>query len=409
MTTGNVCRRVLDSALPGGPVWNTNPGGSLDKFFNGTAQNFEDMREIAAAVADVRDPEKTSALSDLEIEFGIVPDENISTATRRQYLAALMGERTILPSAALLEAKLRAAGFDVYVYANEPPIDPATVMAAHAEGYWLVNGPCVVSQGRDYTTTVCSDSSGETTVCDDDGTEDVPDRGATVCAFEGMLREFAVYETPTRYRWPLIFWIAASKSGGETFDDWNMERATVDAWDDGGDASLTKSFEWKASGLRSLEVMATAGWSDPIGPYAEQLRTAIASARTITVSASASATVKAGMVVCDKDGTWDDAGIVTSATGSSGETLTYAASNGVSGVRLYVTTGSAAPVIGDVARFDNLLIDNLTFGSASISDQYRDRFERLVLRYKPLRTWAGVLIEWTTTPPAPGGFDEDDA
>jgi len=75
---------------------------------------------------------------------------------------------------------------------------------------------------------------------------------------------------------------------------------------------------------------------------------------------------------------------------------------------LYVTTGTGAPVLGDYARFDELQIDNLGFVAASISEKWHEKFDRLVLRYKPLRTWAGVLVNWTAPAPVAGPADEDD-
>ncbi len=418
MTTSNISRRVLDASLPNGAIWRVKPEGQFDHFYAGTALNFEVQRLKAAAVQWLRNAIKTTALADLEIEFGVIPDTALTDAQRRAYLRALMGERCVLPSWVNLENKLRAAGFDVRVYPNDPPVDPSTIFATYPEAYYLVNGTVLDYQERDYNTTVNADTGAEpvedrgTTVCADIGTEDIDDRGATVGAFDGMLRYPYEYSHSKRYRWPLIFFIAASRVAGK-FVDWNMEYSTLGAWTVGANANLTKVYAWKTSGIRSLEVMPTAVWVDPIGPYAQQmLETAVPVCHAVKVQAMSSAGFKAGLVVADKDGMWDFAGIVESAAGSAGEELKYNCANGVSGVRLYVT-GAAPPDVGDYARFDDLLIDFSIgppeFVAASISEQWRQKFEKMVLRFKPLRTWAVPIIEWTPVVPAAGPCDEDDA
>ncbi len=415
MAAASICRRVFDSALPSGAIWNIQPGGDLDKFYAGTADNFERMRRKAAAIQFVRDAKSTSLLSDLEIEFGVIPDTALTVAARRTYLAALKAERSCLPAWKVLENKLRAAGFDVRVYPNEPPFDPETIISGYApDAYYLVNGQVLDFQGRDFIDTVNEETGAEpvpdrgTTVCEDTGLEDIPDRGSTIESFSAIIRNLYEYKSPTRYRWPFIFWIAGDKEVKQRFLDWNMEWATLSGWTAGGDANLSKVLTWKHSGIRSLEVMATMGWADPIGPYSEGTLPAIElNAASVRVWCSASAGVKAGLVVCDKDGVWDTAGIRLSATGSTGQQLTYMAANGVSAARLYVTTGTHVPVLGDYARFDEILLDDPAFTLASISEQWRSKFEKLVLRYKPLRTWAGLLIDWTAAP-IPGGFGEDD-
>jgi hypothetical protein len=414
MTTANICRRVLDSALPSGAIWSIAPGGELDQFYHGTAANFEALREKAAAVQWFRNAVKTDALADLEIEFGVIPDEALTSAQRRAYLRALMGERCVLPTHLRLQAKLQEAGFNVQVFPFDPTVDPSKIMTAYS-GYWLVNGDVYNWQDRDWDVTTCDDATdaGESTCCDDAGTEDIPDRGDTVGSFASMERSPYEYQDPHRYRWPLVFWIAEDMDGNEAFADWAMEWATCGAWTGGGGADLSKSLEWKANGIRSLEVMAAPGWSDAIGPYAEQeLDDVITGARTVYVYSMAYdkfGGVKAGLCVCDKDGVWDTAGIVWSASGSAGEELSYSAANGVSAVRLYVGDGTTPVDVGFYARFDNLRFGNPTFIVADISDQWRSKFEKLVLRYKPMRTWAGILVDWTHATPTPGPAEEDDA
>ena len=177
-----VMRRALDAMLPEGTAWKIAPGQDLDKYLDGFCDDLEISREALIDVSNVRNPNKTTELADLEIDFGVIPDDSVSEASRRQYLTAAKGSRGFIPSWERLENKLREAGYDVRVRPNNPPIDPSTTNYMEM----VVNGDSVATQYKDYTATVCDDASdvGETTVCDD--TEDTPveDRGDTVGEFE---------------------------------------------------------------------------------------------------------------------------------------------------------------------------------------------------------------------------------
>lgn len=403
----SLTRVAWDSLLPTGSAWNVESDGDLDKYFDGLALDFEIARSRIVEAEHTRDPEKTSVLSDLEIDFGVLPDTNLTEAQRRAYLAAVMGEIDELPSWERFQAKLRAAGFDVYVYPNDPPIDPSGVATTDQ---LIVNGTCVTEQSKDFASTVCADSSGETTVCADIVTTPASERGSTVGEYDGMIRTEYVYSMPPESRWPFVWFIAASRTSVD-FTDWNMERATVRAWDAYGGAVVSKTTDYKTQGIRSLKVLAGYGWSDPIGPYVEQLLdTPIPGTQTVTVDISgiyysAGGYAHGGLMIRDAAGTWDTAGIVSA---DAPGPLTYVCTNGVSGVRLYLKDELALLAQNDFVCFDNLRVSGTTFTDATISEALRYRFTKLILRYKPVRVWVAALIDWTPIPVVAGGTEEDD-
>jgi hypothetical protein len=118
-------RSILDAMLPKGPIWSPKLGGFLDQFFDGMAENMEQARVFLSELASIRDPENTTVLSDLEKEFGIITNTSISEATRREALKAIVYSQPKIPSEAIIQAALRTAGFDVYVYQNDPAVDPS--------------------------------------------------------------------------------------------------------------------------------------------------------------------------------------------------------------------------------------------------------------------------------------------
>lgn len=118
-------RDVLNALMPDGPIWEPIAGNDFDNLLEGIAANTENVRARIAQLRDLRNPNKTTILSDLEKEYGIIPVSGATTAQRRQRLAATMFNRGELPTYDLLEQKLQAAGFDVYVHENSPAVDPA--------------------------------------------------------------------------------------------------------------------------------------------------------------------------------------------------------------------------------------------------------------------------------------------
>lgn len=131
-------------------LWPKNPFGGIDKegdlykFFEGMAESMQDVYDAADSVAHIRDPRLTANLSDLEREYGIVPDTSLSDAVRRQMLAHVKYHIPNSASWQHLQNALIDAGFSLTVTPNNPVVNPANVSGG--AGDLLVNGPIYISQ-----------------------------------------------------------------------------------------------------------------------------------------------------------------------------------------------------------------------------------------------------------------------
>lgn len=117
-------RDILDALLPGGSIWNVKPDGQMDDLLEALGENDDRLADDLCCLCAIRDPFLTPLLSDLEKEYGVATDLNLSEEDRRLQLASVVyngennGSRTDLQNA------LNDAGFDVQVHENSPAVDP---------------------------------------------------------------------------------------------------------------------------------------------------------------------------------------------------------------------------------------------------------------------------------------------
>lgn len=126
----DLMRAVYDAVMPPGSIWEPEEGEGLDQLLDAMAENSEVVRAYIATLADVRRPSKTALLADLEKEFGIIENTNLTDADRRTQLAAVKFSKGGNGGKDFLEDALQAAGFDVFVYENDPPVDPGGLLDA---------------------------------------------------------------------------------------------------------------------------------------------------------------------------------------------------------------------------------------------------------------------------------------
>jgi len=121
----NISRAVLDSLLPEGSFWTPAAGDDYDLLLNGIADNSEEVYQVLKLLGQIRNPDKTPTIEDLEKEYGITPATLATEAERRSRLKAFIYRRGGTGAFDLLQSKLREAGFDnVYVHVNSPAVDP---------------------------------------------------------------------------------------------------------------------------------------------------------------------------------------------------------------------------------------------------------------------------------------------
>lgn len=99
-------------------------GGGMEGLLLGISDSFDTVHDKLATLADIRNALRTEQLDELEIDFGILPDDTQTDAVRRSRLFARINAEYAASTRDRLEREIRAAGFDLYVHANSPAVDP---------------------------------------------------------------------------------------------------------------------------------------------------------------------------------------------------------------------------------------------------------------------------------------------
>ena len=131
----NIIKDVLLSVLPPGAAWTPKESGYFDSLLSGMAINSEDLRLFLEKLADIRDPQKTDILSDLEKEFGIIPWSGLTEQERRDNLEYHKKNLRSDGTGISLQERLIAAGFDCIVVENTPPVDTDQFVGAQYQAH----------------------------------------------------------------------------------------------------------------------------------------------------------------------------------------------------------------------------------------------------------------------------------
>ena len=121
-------RNILDTWYPDGPPHQPKPDGDMDNFREATGEIIDEIREGVVNTAFIRNPEKTQIFNDLEREYGIVPNPNLTLAERTDLLKVERYKKKTTGNDDDLQEKLDNAGFNLTVYQNSPDgpaVDPA--------------------------------------------------------------------------------------------------------------------------------------------------------------------------------------------------------------------------------------------------------------------------------------------
>lgn len=197
----------LLSLLPKGAAWQPKPGGDFEALLDGIGNCAQEMYWLIDAVAHTRDPYKTTNLSVLEHEYGITPELEADTTTRRLWAALTKYAKATTNSCDQVQARLREAGYSlVNVTPNDPTTDPNPL-----DGTLVVNGPLYESQDPQYL----AQCNGDNTFCGN---------AKAICGYftDTGLTELE-YTIPDVYKcWRFVFWITGPI---EYADDPGVERA----------------------------------------------------------------------------------------------------------------------------------------------------------------------------------------
>lgn len=220
-------RRVIDVVLPKGSAWRLAPGLDLDLMYDGMASSFETVRLFLADLTTVRDPKKTDFLIDLEREFGVLTNFNLTEKQRRDQLSSIVFNRQRNGSIDSMQQALDDAGFNVQVHENSPAVDPELFFSG---AFQMVAGGGSGYAGR--SDAYAGESGGELLVNGDIfTTEKIPAQtaghifagdGTTAGEYDDLERTKIVYPTPTNPDdWPMVFFVGgdATRNGSGELTD----------------------------------------------------------------------------------------------------------------------------------------------------------------------------------------------
>ncbi|MEJ2062368.1 MAG: hypothetical protein P8X74_03665 [Reinekea sp.] len=158
-------RQAIDLLWHKGPIHEPVEDGYYWKLRDAIADNLEIIRDTVQTAAYIREPENTPVFSDLEKEYGLIGNENLSLETRTLFLKSARYRKKTTAQDDQLQALLDQAGFNLTVYNNSPDgpaVDPAIIIdqnfvmqagdqtndyagqddayAGRVGGYYLLNG-----------------------------------------------------------------------------------------------------------------------------------------------------------------------------------------------------------------------------------------------------------------------------
>lgn len=222
---------VIRSLMPRGAAWAVRSGYDWDKFISGSGLNWGIMDDFMKSLGSIRDPQRTPILSDLEKEFGIIPQDSLTDQERRDNLDALKYQLARPGDLDGLQDLLTDSGFLCTVSKNNPKIDPTLYIL---DQDLLVNGDIVIDQYKLWTM-VANNTSPIPAGC--------PAFAGHDNAHAGMYS--AVQTTLKKFYIP-------RKSN--VFVDWEMEYKGVTEWDAVNAATLTKETDSPPNGMQYLRV-----------------------------------------------------------------------------------------------------------------------------------------------------------
>jgi len=121
-------KQFVDLIYPRGPVHEPKDGGFMDSFRQGIADNIDTIRTDVQNTAFIRNPDKTPIFGDLEREYGIAENNNLSLAERVEILKSSRYKKATTGNDDDLQSILDTSGFALNVYNNSPngpAVDPA--------------------------------------------------------------------------------------------------------------------------------------------------------------------------------------------------------------------------------------------------------------------------------------------
>ena len=133
-------REVINALLPPGSLWSPAPhgmpgGGHFDDYLDGIGDGLQAILDsMLTPIGHIRDPLSTPYLSDLEREYGISPTPGTTDAQRRAILLYRKVTRGLKGQWWVLQNAINTAGFaGITVIPNDPSVDPTPFVTGAAQ------------------------------------------------------------------------------------------------------------------------------------------------------------------------------------------------------------------------------------------------------------------------------------
>ena len=414
--SNDLTRAAIDDALPQGPLWEPETDGDLDLLLDAMADNAAVIMDAISIISDIRNPLKTVILSDLEREYGVPTNTLISEDTRRLRLAEQAYGVDGNGTEDDMQTALRNAGFDVYVYQNDPAVDPAILLqnqfqmvAGGGNAYagrpdafaGRVGGELLVNGDIFKTTKVFTSGAGS-------GLYAGAGHGAG--EYEDLLIEKIEYPIPTNTAdWPLVFFVGGAvtlgnlnlivNGGFETgdFTGWSGLFSTID---NTTPASGTYCSRLDGIGIHARIPGAT---SDPYDVKQSNKYTLKVKNNVTAHSSGSYANV---IQFFGNSGFISDTVFVdkTSVTAGYEQTIKTLGALG-SGSDVMFPAGTTSITIRqawEAFSTGTAFMDDVEFGltsdvitaidNATVDGTREDEFKSTILKYKPLHAWAALIV-----------------
>lgn len=120
----NLLRKLINGVMPKGSIWTVKAGGFFDALLDALSDSLNTVKLKLSGLADIRNAKKTIVLDELERDYGVAFNPNLTEAERRAALDARINAIDNTGSREELERALQRAGFPLFVYSNTPAVDP---------------------------------------------------------------------------------------------------------------------------------------------------------------------------------------------------------------------------------------------------------------------------------------------
>ena len=232
----DLMRSVIDAIIPEGAAWSVAPGEDWDKLYDGIALNWATIDEFLAELSSTRDPALTAFLADLEKEFGVFTNPNLTEQQRRDQLTPVVFNRSSNGSVDAMQTALGNAGFTVQVHENSPAVDPAIFLdqsfqvvlgggsaflgrddafMGRVGGELLVNGEIFTTE-KNFTSGLGTATMGD---------------GISLGEYDDLIRTKIEYEVPADPGdWPLVFFVGgvATRDGSGALIDIELAEVPIE-------------------------------------------------------------------------------------------------------------------------------------------------------------------------------------